>query len=394
MGSDATSGWQQRVLYDLADYINGRATKPAELVEDGVAVIKIAELNRGITGATNRVRAEEVQEKHWVQDGDLLFAWSGSVGIHIYRGERAALNQHVFRVVAKPGVDQHFLRYLLEGQIAVFARMVADKQTTMGHVTVADLRATMVAVPPLAEQRRIADVLGSLDDKIESNRRVALVLEETFMTRWSRCIAESVDAQPGHLADIVMNCRDAAESTLPYIGLDEMPRGCTVLTEWLAEGAPATAHRFVAGDILFGKLRPYFRKVGVAPIDGRCSQEILVLRPRDERFFGLALGHVFSPRFIAHCNAVSTGTRMPRAEWKNAGAYAIQVPPDRVLMDLTALARSCYRMVGSLTHESHRLRTIRDVLLPKLVSGKIRVPLAEEIAKAGDEASVKEARAA
>ncbi len=178
MPSEPPSGWAMRCLYDLADYVNGRATKPRELDVDGVPVIKIAELNGGITEKTDRVPADVVQDRHWVTEGDLLFAWSGSVGIYRYRGPRAALNQHIFRVAAREGIDQRFMGYLLEGQMPAFRGFVEDKKTTMGHVTVRDLRATQVAVPPLSEQRAVAHILGTLDDKIELNRRMSETLEQ------------------------------------------------------------------------------------------------------------------------------------------------------------------------------------------------------------------------
>jgi hypothetical protein len=136
MSSDTPDEWASVALYNLATYQNGRPTKPAEVTAAGVPVIKIAELTRGITAATNHVAPEAVEERHVVREGDLLFAWSGSVGIHIFRGPNAALNQHIFQVQAKSGINQAFLRYLLEGQMELFHRLVAGKRTTMGHVTV------------------------------------------------------------------------------------------------------------------------------------------------------------------------------------------------------------------------------------------------------------------
>src|SRR5690606_21203609 len=106
---------------------------------EGLPVVKIAELNRGITDATRRY-AGELDPKHEINEGDLLFAWSGSVGIYRYAGPRAALNQHIFKVTAESGVDQGFLRWLLLAQMPVFERVVADQATTMGHVKVADLK--------------------------------------------------------------------------------------------------------------------------------------------------------------------------------------------------------------------------------------------------------------
>jgi len=210
--------WREVALWDIAEYINGRATKPSELFPDGVPVIKIAELNRGITEETDRIPPELVEEKHWVTPGDLLFAWSGSVGIYRYTGPKAALNQHIFRVVAKPGIDQSFLRYLLLSCMPLFHLHVKDKRTTMGHVTKKDLQRIRARIPPLDEQRAIAHILGTLDDKIELNWRMSETLEGMARTlfkawfvdfepvrakiegRWQR--GQSLPGLPAHLYDL------------------------------------------------------------------------------------------------------------------------------------------------------------------------------------------------
>lgn len=154
-----------------------------------------------------------------------------------------------------------------------------------------------------------------------------------------------------------------------------MPRGSTILDEWKFDDAPrGQSTTFKRGDILFGKLRPYFRKVGVAPIDGRCSTEIVVLEPRQPEFFGFVLQHLASQRFIDHCVAVSTGTRMPRAEWKVAGGYVVQVPPLADLAEFNRLVSTAYGKISALLHQGRTLAAIRDVLLPKLITGELRVP--------------------
>lgn len=254
-----------------------------------------------------------------------------------------------------------------------------------------------IPVPPLREQRSVSSVLGALDDKIESNARLAealadLVLDE-FRGRFVDLIGnEDRNGLPAgwkrlELADVAVLHRDfvRGDVELPYIGLDDMPRGSTVLGRWKARGAPdGQAARFDSGDMLFGKLRPYFKKVGVAPVEGRCSTEILVVRPCDEAYYGFVLGHLASDRFIEHCVAVSRGTRMPRSEWKDAATFAVAVPPRAVAREFTDLTLATYAKIKALTLETQTVRQIRDELLPKLVSGEIRVP----VGVAGTEALV------
>lgn len=267
------------------------------------------------------------------------------------------------------------------------------------------IKGITVSIPPLDEQIRIADFLGALDDKVESNYRLSELLTKAFalhfVARFQSLLGE-LPVAPGRteavpegwtsrpLSEIAILHRDFVKgaSALPYIGLDSMPQGSSVLTRWVNSGGPdGQAARFERGDILFGKLRPYFKKVGVAPIAGRCSREILVIRPAEPEWYGIVLGTVSSDRFVEHCVAVSSGTRMPRAEWKDAAAFPIAVPPRELAAELASLARSVYERVAALTAETHTLTEIKSLLLPRLISGEIRVPASARPSVAVAEAS-------
>jgi type I restriction enzyme S subunit len=181
-----------------------------------------------------------------------------------------------------------------------------------------------------------------------------------------------------------------ATEGLPYIGLDQMPRGSTVLTRWLTKDAPKASTGFERATFCLASYGPTSARSVWLRSDGRCSTEILVLRAVRPELYGFVLGHVFSQRFIDHCNAVSTGTKMPRSEWKNAGTYAVTLPSKDVLQDLTGVAELHYTQIGALTRESHRLACLRDELLPRLVSGDL-VPDASEVTEDYDAAPIMDA---
>ena len=385
----ASDRWTLRSLYSIASYINGRATKSSEVVGDGVPVIKIAELNRGITSQTARVDASVIEDRHWVVDGDLLFAWSGTVGVHIYRGERAALNQHIFRVVAGDGVDQRFLRYLLQAQLPTFKRYVAAKRTTMGHVTVRDLRETNVLVPPTSEQHAIASVLGALDDKIESNRRLA-AHSKTLLATWFQRIARSA-AERQRVVDIAYEVRrrihPAKQPTeifeqfsIPAFDAGRGPEICT--------GADMASAKTLLPDepaILVSKLNPRTKRVwwperlGI----GRavCSPEFVALVPRDPSdaawLFGCA---AFDSTFYGQVLAAVSGTTGSRQRVKPADVLSATIPvvAPQERAGWESIARDIRRQSVTLLRESRTLSAIRDALLPKLVSGQIRVPLSDD----------------
>lgn len=188
----------------------------------------------------------------------------------------------------------------------------------------------------------------------------------------------------GTLGDVAQHPRRGVqpsdiEATTPYIALEHMPRRSIALTEWgMADGLESNKFEFKKGEMLFGKLRPYFHKVGVAPVDGVCSTDIVVVRPKSARWLGFVLGHVSSTAFVDYTNAGSTGTKMPRTNWSDMAKYAIVLPPDVVTEVFTRQVWPSVEHILASIHESRTFAALRDALLPKLISGELRVKDAEQ----------------
>ena len=173
--------WKRKPLYDIAKWVNGLAFRNIQFSPTGRPIIKIAEIKNGVSGQT-KFTHQTFEESVRVRSGDLLFSWSGqpetSIDAFWWRGPEGWLNQHVFRVTPTDGVDTIFFFYLLRYLKPNFIGIAQNKQTTgLGHVTKHDLENIEVAIPNLSEQRAIAHVLGTLDDKIELNRRMNETLE-------------------------------------------------------------------------------------------------------------------------------------------------------------------------------------------------------------------------
>jgi type I restriction enzyme S subunit len=276
------------------------------------------------------------------------------------------------------------------------------------------IRSFPLCIPSLPEQRAIAHILGTLDDKIELNRKMNNTLEamaRALFKSWFvdfepvRAKAEGRDpGLPKHIADLfpdsfedselgeipmgweVGRLGDVAEHPrrgvradqiapgMPYIALEHMPKRCIALSEWdSGDGLESNKFEFRRGEILFGKLRPYFHKVGVAPVNGVCSTDIVVVAPQDRYWFGFVLAHLSSAEFVEYTNAGSTGTKMPRTSWSEMARYQLALPPMPVAETFTTQVRpSIDRMIAGI-HESRSLATLRDALLPKLISGELAV---------------------
>ncbi len=162
---------ESKTLGTVATYINGRAFKPAEWEATGLPIIRIQNLTD--SSAKCNYSSAQHDERFRVQNGDLLFAWSASLGAHIWRGGDAWLNQHIFRVVPNEGIDKMYLYYYL---CSVVAELYSKTHGSgMVHITKGSFMATPIPVPPIEEQGRIVarieELFSELDNGVETLRK-------------------------------------------------------------------------------------------------------------------------------------------------------------------------------------------------------------------------------
>jgi type I restriction enzyme S subunit len=160
--------WEMRTLGTVATYINGRAFKPLEWETNGLPIIRIQNLTND--NAKYNYSSKEHEEKYRVKNGDLLFAWSASLGAHIWKYSDAWLNQHIFKVIPNDDINGNYLYYYL---LVVVSDLYAKTHGSgMVHITKAPFMATEIPVPPLAEQERIVtrleELFSQLDNGVET----------------------------------------------------------------------------------------------------------------------------------------------------------------------------------------------------------------------------------
>src|ERR1019366_8329464 len=165
-------GWEVRSLDKIADYLNGLALQKYP-PGDGptLPVIKIAQLRKGDTVGADRCNSD-LPPEYVVQDGDVLFSWSGSLEVELWCGGSGALNQHLFKVTS-PEFPKWFYYLWTLYHLDEFRLIAADKATTMGHIQRGHLTAAKVFIPPRplldAMTRTISPIIDHLIAKrIES----------------------------------------------------------------------------------------------------------------------------------------------------------------------------------------------------------------------------------
>ena len=160
----APVGWSKRILLALADYHNGVAFKPDDWGSEGLPIIRIEQING--SSAPKDFYAGSLPRQNAIDDGDLIFSWSATLKAVIWKGGPGVLNQHLFKVVPKDGNDLAFVKHLLDGNMERISS--AAQGSTMKHVTRRELGRYHVSIPERkAEQRRIAEILSTLDETIE-----------------------------------------------------------------------------------------------------------------------------------------------------------------------------------------------------------------------------------
>lgn len=138
-------GWCKLSMDDIAEYMNGYAFKPKDWGNKGFPIIKIKEMNEGITTSTPRNDGENIPEKYRIIAGDILFSWSATLSAMIWDGEDGLLNQHLFKVTPKNGICREFVLQSILKTLDEFRNLTTG--STMKHIQRGKLKEVYVNLP-------------------------------------------------------------------------------------------------------------------------------------------------------------------------------------------------------------------------------------------------------
>ena len=256
------------------------------------------------------------------------------------------------------------------------------------------LSTILFPAPPIEVQKKIADMLSIYDDLIENNQKQIKLLEEAAQRLYKEWF---VDLRfPGHETTPITDgipegwetstvgniCNLKKETVVaskiatdtPYIGLEHMPRVDFCLSNWgTAEDATSNKFRYTEDDVIFGKIRPYFHKVGFALNSGVVSTDSFVMVAK-QGLWGLLLMTVFDKAFVDYTyQTCKEGAKMPRADWKQMEQYPVLIPIESVRQQFEDYIWTVTRRLKALALQNHALAEARDRLLPKLMNGEIEV---------------------
>ena len=305
--------------------------------------------------------------------------------------------------------DQHFIYYLFNSKPVRQQIRGSANGTKIRHTAPSRIADVKVRLPSLPVQRRIAGILSAYDELMENSQRRIRLLEamaRALYREWfvhfrfpgheklhsspsGRGQGEGAQLVPSPLGAIpqgweVKTLGDIAEDMRrnvpkgelhepkPYVGLEHIPRRSFALDAWeTATELGSNKLAFKKGEVLFGKIRPYFHKVSIAPFDGLCSADTIVVRSRRPEHYAFVVACVSSDAFVAEASATANGAKMPRANWDVLEKYPVVIPKGKVAERFSALFGDIIAQQQALIFQIQNLRRTRDLLLPRLLSGQV-----------------------
>ncbi|WP_304332092.1 restriction endonuclease subunit S [Brachyspira innocens] len=395
--------WEEKILYDLAIWKNGLAFKNINFTDSGKPVIKIAELKNGITAQT-KFTQDVFDDSVYLKKGDMLFSWSGnpetSIDVFYYNLPDGWLNQHIFKIQTKDSVFYRYFFYILKYLKPNFIAIATNKQTTgLGHVTINDLKKLKIKLPPLEEQKKIASVLSSLDDKIELNNRMNKILEEMAQTIFKEWFVNfnfpNEDGKPykdsgGKMIESELGAiPDGWEITnLDYIVKvikGKKPKEISSKKTDLLSSQYLTIDCYNNSNIEYTEYieKMYVNKLDIIMVmDGASSGKLFygkngilsstMAKFHVEDIYIKEIVFFFLKKIENEIMYHTTGSAIPHANKHFILNKKIVLPPKKLFNLINKLKMIREKIILN-TEENQKLDSIRDTLLPKLMSGEIKI---------------------
>ena len=406
-----------------------------DYVEAGVPVvpteaIRNRQIDHSVLPKISPGKAEELA-RHRLELGDILFARrgvqaTGHIGCVREAEEGFLCGTGAIRLRVRKGgssVNPDFLSHVLANPASVEWFKFHAIGATMPNLNEGIIRSFPLRIPPLSEQHAIAHILGTLDDKIELNRRMNETLEtmaQALFKSWFvdfdpvRAKAEGRDpGLPKHIADLfpdsfvdselgkiprgwdsatlydlaTLNPESWSSETRPevieYVDLSNTKWGrIEVVTSYSKQGAPSRAQRVLrTRDTIVGTVRPGNGSYAQISADGLTgSTGFAVLRPSKYQYSEFLYLAATAPENIDRLAHLADGAAYPAVRPEVVAATQVVKPDDEVMRSFSSVASSMLSKVAANEEETGTLVALRDTLLPKLISGELRVKDAKRIA--------------
>lgn len=387
--------WGKCQLSDLVDIKGGFSYKGKYIGEGSSYLLGMGcvSFNKKFLHSGARLYSGEYPKNHLVKPGDLVLATRQQsdnmpiLGLPAivpddYANKDVIVGTNLYKVFNSSDVKNSYLYWLLKSPSYLNHILSCAGGTTVKMITKDAVETFKFNLPKEEKEREaISDTLWNLEYKVDLHHRQNKTLEElaqTLFRQWFIVNAKD-DWEDGTLGDFTDNPRVSIKPSqimknTKYIGLEHIERRhISLMRSGDSESVASNKYEFKENDILFGKLRPYFHKVCFTSHDGICSTDILVIRPKEAKYFAFTLFAFFQDDVVKYANSGSEGTRMPRTNWNILKEYSIQIPDDDLIEKFNIQVLPMIEKIKKNQQQIKTLENMRDKLVPKLMSGDVRI---------------------
>ena len=386
--------WKEYQIQDVCRLINGRAYSNDEMLEHGkYKIVRVGNLSGG--NSTWFYSDLELPADKYCHNGDLLFAWACTFGPHIWKEDNTIFHYHIWKIVEdKDVVDRRFFYYYLKFATGGF--LGALNGSVMVHITKSSMEKMSIRIPKkLEDQRRIASILSSLDRKIELNNKINADLEEMAQAIFKNWFVDFEPFKDGRFVDSELGMipegwkvgspyeyakvvygapyksakfNDNGEG-LPLIRIRDL-KDCNPQF-YTPEILPQTEYVNM-GDIVAGmdaEFVPHIWKGNT----GLLNQRVCKLMPQQTSISNLFVLYLMKPE-LEFVQSYKTGTTVSHLGKADIDKFVVVLPPLEVVEECSKILDSILQRIKNISAESRILSTLRDTLLPRLMSGEIEIP--------------------
>ena len=356
---------------------------------------------------TKRVSKEEyLKHQRELNERTLLVSINGTIGkTAYYQGEKVMLGKSACYFNVKEGVNKKFIKQVISSKYFLDYLESNYTGSVIKNVSLKSMRELPINLPSLGEQKSIATILSALDDKIELNLQMNKTLEEMAMALYKHWFVdfgpfqngEFVDSELGEmpkgwknviLGDLInLNPRlsVAKGSLASFVEMKVLPIDVMSVSD-VAQKEFKGGAKFQNGDTLFARITPCLENGKTAFVDFLESGEIafgstefLVMRAKEgvSKYWTYCLARNTNFRNFAISTMVGTSGRQ-RVQNDPFLSYEVPQPPKKIFDSFSEIAEPWFKQIRLNTIENQTLTQLRDTLLPKLISGEVRVKDAEK----------------
>ncbi len=375
--------WKRIRVGDLGTIITGKTppTKKAEYWGGNIHFITpkdlqgtkhVLQTDRFITG----MGLESVRGCKLPSDA-VCVSCIGNIGYVAMTRQTCISNQQINSIIANENYDPDFVYYLMKS-LWPFFKNYEGQSTTLSILNKTQFSKIEIVTPDLPEQKKIASILSSLDDKIELNNKINENLEKQAEAIYQKCFGDvDIAKKQGILSDICTYSKEKVavsklEANTYFSTVNMLPGKSGAAEASTLPTAPQTTACHI-GDTLVSNIRPYFKKIVYCYNECGCSSDVLCFTPIHSKYAAYLYSTLYTDRFFDFMVSGSRGTKMPRGDKHQIMTYPVVLPSDTELDEFNSVVTPFLSLIHNNRNESRQLSLMRNTLLPKLMNGEIEV---------------------